>query len=70
MSDKVAYILSNDGNTNKQAEVLYVNGKAIYIQTQEQVQVEPYVRDLFNEIKTNEFSLGQTNERMQNHDYI
>lgn len=67
---KVLYASTDNGNDNVVSEILYVQGMATIIKANEQVMVEPYVKDLLIETKTNEKNANKKNEQMSDHKYI
>lgn len=67
---KVLYASTDNGNDNVVSEILYVQGMATIIKANEQVMVEPYVKDLLIETKTNEKNANKKNEQMPDHEYI
>lgn len=67
---KVLYASTDNGNDNVVAEILYVQGMATVIKANEQVMVEPYVKDLLMETKDNAKKANKKNEQMSDHKYI
>lgn len=67
---KVMYASTSNGNDNVNSEILFVNGQATIIKVDEQVMVEPYVKDLLIETRRNEKDACKKNEEMADHSYI